>query len=189
MDYRSIYTQNFGTIPVGYDIHHIDGNHANNDPKNLKAVSLQEHYDIHYAQGDWGACNMIANRINLGPEIRSELARKTQLKRVENGSHHFLGGEMQKRTQKKLVKEGKHHLLGGKITGDNSRKRVKEGTHNFLNGKYNYLYSSDRQKKRIAEGRHPFNNINEVIYTCPHCNKTGKSPSMKDGILIIVNLS
>jgi len=33
--YRKIYEQHNGPIPKGMDIHHIDGNHANNDPNNL----------------------------------------------------------------------------------------------------------------------------------------------------------
>jgi hypothetical protein len=55
--YRKIYEQNFGPIPKEpngrtYEIHHIDGNHNNNDPTNLSAMTIQEHYDIHYSQGD-----------------------------------------------------------------------------------------------------------------------------------------
>lgn len=57
--YRKIYEQTFGPIPVDssgrtYEIHHIDGNHLNNDIENLKAMTIQEHYDIHNAQGDFG---------------------------------------------------------------------------------------------------------------------------------------
>ena len=41
--YRKIYEENFGPIPKepngrSYEIHHIDGNHSNNDPSNLIAV-------------------------------------------------------------------------------------------------------------------------------------------------------
>lgn len=43
--YRKIYVNHFGPIPKditgrSYEIHHIDGNHLNNDPNNLKAVSI-----------------------------------------------------------------------------------------------------------------------------------------------------
>jgi len=59
--YRKIYEQHHGPIPVEsdgrtYEIHHIDGDHNNNDPGNLKAVTVKEHYNIHYAQGDYNAC-------------------------------------------------------------------------------------------------------------------------------------
>ena len=54
-NYRKIYKQYYGPIPKDefgrrYDIHHIDGNHDNCDASNLKAVTIQEHYDIHYQQ-------------------------------------------------------------------------------------------------------------------------------------------
>ena len=63
--YRKIYKQYYGEIPVdadgrSFEIHHIDGDHSNNNPLNLKAVSIQEHYDIHYSQGDWYACLLIS---------------------------------------------------------------------------------------------------------------------------------
>ena len=52
--YRKIYEDHYGPIPKeengrSYEIHHLDGNSNNNDPKNLIAVTLQEHYNIHYS--------------------------------------------------------------------------------------------------------------------------------------------
>ena len=48
---RKIYIKHFGNIPKdgdgrSYEIHHIDGNHSNNDPSNLRAVTIKEHYEI-----------------------------------------------------------------------------------------------------------------------------------------------
>ena len=70
--YREIYKNHYGPIPIDttgrrYDIHHIDNNHSNNNPKNLKAVSLQEHYDIHYGQGDFVACWLIVRKLKISP--------------------------------------------------------------------------------------------------------------------------
>jgi hypothetical protein len=58
VNYRKIYEKHFGSIPKepsgrSYEIHHKDRDHVNNDPSNLIAVTLQEHYDLHYAQGDF----------------------------------------------------------------------------------------------------------------------------------------
>jgi len=69
-NHRSIYESYFGPIPRdtlgrSYEIHHIDGNHQNNDISNLKCVSIQEHFDIHYSQGDYNACLLISNRMQL----------------------------------------------------------------------------------------------------------------------------
>jgi hypothetical protein len=63
------------TLLDGVDIHHIDGDHNNNHPDNLRAVTLQEHYDIHKAQNDHYACVMIALRMYIKPEDWKEMAR------------------------------------------------------------------------------------------------------------------
>jgi hypothetical protein len=68
--YRKIYEHHHGPIPKddqgrSFHIHHIDGDHNNNDPTNLKAVSVQEHYDIHYSQQDWLACWKLGQTLRL----------------------------------------------------------------------------------------------------------------------------
>jgi hypothetical protein len=107
--YRKIYENHYDPIPKDetgrtYDIHHIDGNRKNNKPENLKAVTIQEHYDIHYAQRDWSACHRIATKMNLSHEHLSELTKLHNKKMVENGTHPFLGGEL----QRKQIEEGTH---------------------------------------------------------------------------------
>ncbi len=74
--YRSIYVKHNGPIPKdefgrSYDIHHIDGDRTNSDPTNLVALSLKEHFDLHYAQGDYPACRLIAIRL-LKPHEKSK---------------------------------------------------------------------------------------------------------------------
>jgi hypothetical protein len=164
-NYRKIYAAHHGPIPKdelgrNYDIHHIDGHHSNNDPANLKAVTIQEHYDLHYSRGDWAACLRLSGRMKLSSQVTSELASKSSLRRVANGTHnllkrpdggsqsgdrvaagthHLLGGEIQRR----MVAEGKHHLLGGEIQRKSNAQRIQNGTHNFL-GPY-------PEDKRIAQ--------------------------------------
>lgn len=70
-NYRDIWIKHNGSIPKdelgrSFEIHHIDGNRDNNDIDNLQCVSIQEHYDIHFRQGDEGACHAI--RIRIGKE-------------------------------------------------------------------------------------------------------------------------
>ena len=77
-NYREIWEENFGKIPKdqngrSYEIHHIDGNHTNNNIENLKCITIDEHYKIHYDQGDFGACVMIAKRMNLPPDHISKI--------------------------------------------------------------------------------------------------------------------
>lgn len=157
--YRKIYEEHYGLIPVDeqgrtYDIHHLDGNHSNNDISNLKAVSIKEHYEIHLAKEDWGACYLIMLRMNSSPSELSEMSKKTQRKLVENGTHVLLNGEMQRRIQLEKVENGTHHLLSGKIQRETAQKRISEGTHNFQT-----MSAEDRsviQKNRLMAGIHPF---------------------------------
>lgn len=78
MHYRKIWEQHNGKIPKddngrSYEIHHIDGNRQNNNIENLICISIEEHYDIHYKKGDYGACVMIAKRMNLPTEHLSKI--------------------------------------------------------------------------------------------------------------------
>lgn len=172
INYRKIYETNYGPIPFDnegrrYDIHHIDNDHTNNDPTNLKAVTLQEHYDIHWEQGQWTSCLLISKRMKISPEEKSKLVSLSNKERVANGTHHFagntnptyarlangthhfLGGEMQTRTVRDRVANGTHHLLGGEIQKRTSKKRMEEGTHHLLK-----------------------------VYVCPHCKKEGQGMIM-----------
>ena len=99
--YRKIYIENYGPIPKdsegrAYHIHHIDGDRKNNDPKNLVALSLQEHYDVHYAQGDWAACRSLSSYMNISVEEKSRLARESVTKQIAEGKNA-------------LMKKGKDH--------------------------------------------------------------------------------
>lgn len=164
LKYRKIYENHFGPIPKDengrtYEIHHIDGNHKNNDPSNLKAITIQEHYNIHYAQGDYGACTRIGQRMNLPVEIISELSTRQNLQRVANGTHPFLG---QKLTNLRKA-NGTHNLVGH---NNNVYRRIADGSHNWLGPEHNL--------KRLAEGRDP----SQRVHKCPHCGKVGKGGSM-----------
>lgn len=155
--HRTIYKNTNGPIPKDvdgrtYDIHHIDGDHMNNNPNNLTAITLQEHYDIHHAQGDWLACHAIALRMKVTPDVISELARKGNLKRVKEGTHHFLGGEI----QKKKILEGTHQFLNSEYQRKNALKRVEKETHPFLDKKA----AQARARKRIENGTHNFIGLN-----------------------------
>lgn len=186
-NHRDIYKKHFGSIPKDkdgrpMDIHHVDGNHNNNDITNLKLVTIQEHYDIHYAQGDWGACNLIGSRLNLTPEERTILSSRQAKERVasgthhllkrpdgssissdkvKNGTHHFLNcGENTRRRNLERVEDGTNPFLGGEIQRNLAKKLVAEGKHHFLGGSIN--------QKMLAEGRH----TSQIKKTCEHCSKS-----------------
>jgi len=174
VNYRKIWEIHHGQkIPRddqgrSYEIHHIDGNHRNNDPANLKAVTIQEHYDIHYAQGDWYACMMITLRLSLTPEEISVRSREFNRKMFADG-HIFQDRKWAHERTMRRIRAGTHNFQGPAT----QLKKIAEGRHHFI-GKTNPVY------KQIANGTHKFtiDNPNDEIVTCPKCNKTGSRPGM-----------
>lgn len=206
--YRKIYENHYDPIPKDetgrtYDIHHIDGNRKNNKPENLKAVTIQEHYDIHYAQRDWSACHRIAAKMNLSHEHLSELTKLHNKKMVENGTHPFLGGGWSKINSRKMVENGTHPWLSGEVQRKSNQDRIEAGTHHLLmrpdgssqtkdrvtNGTHNWLggeqvrarvesgthhwLGGELQRKQIEEGTHP----TQQEWKCEYCDKVGKGRS------------
>lgn len=200
-NYRKIYEQHNGPIPREddgrtYDIHHIDGNHENNDPKNLVALSIQQHYHVHYSQGDLGACVKIAMRMKMSPEQISELSRNHQLKLIEEGRHHFVGltnpvftqlknGNSAFQTRpdgsslsKDRVINGTCVLLkredGSSIGGDITKKRVLEGKHNFSKR----ADGTSIQTDKLSTGTHHLikDNPNNSLVCCMECRKAVSRP-------------
>ena len=185
INYRKIFEQNFGPIPKElngrtYEIHHIDGNHENNEPSNLKAVTIQEHYDIHQSQGDYSACLLISKRLKLSPEEISTIARENAKKQLENGTHPFLNPEVGTRS----IVNGTHNFFGGEIQRKSNRRRVENGTHHLLRenslriqNKTHHFFGGEVQRNnnimRLANGTHP----SQIEWTCEHCGKSGKGKS------------
>jgi len=112
----------------------------------------------------------------LDGKIQSETAKKRVLKQLKDGTHPFLGGEVQRKNSLKRVANGTHPFLGGEI----QRKRVINGTHNFLGG--------NLQREKVANGTHNFlsgkiqrknakerlengTHPSQIKKTCPHCGK------------------
>ncbi len=100
MHHRKIYEKyHKGSLLPGIEIHHIDGNKNNNEPSNLKAVSIEEHLAIHKAQNDHGAVQAILMRMEtIDTEHISEAARQQQLKLIEKGTHNFQRMSAEERT-------------------------------------------------------------------------------------------
>jgi gamma-glutamyl:cysteine ligase YbdK (ATP-grasp superfamily) len=199
-NYRKVYESYYGAIPKdsngrSYEIHHVDGNHDNNDISNLKLVTIEEHYNIHYQQQDWGACHALATRMNQDPSKISELATKSNLQRVANGTHPFSGPNI----NLKRVADGTHP----------AKLRMESGTHNFLgknhpmkiasaNGTHHFSHEKRKEWKennpekyqelcknqsknavqQIANGTHAGTKVFSTIHICPHCNTQGKGAIM-----------
>ena len=50
--HRDVWEFHYGKIPDGYDIHHIDGDKANNQIDNLMCVTRKEHRQLHAEHAD-----------------------------------------------------------------------------------------------------------------------------------------
>jgi len=80
-NYRKTYEQFYQcSLLPGIDIHHIDGDHSNNNPANLKAVTLEEHYEIHRSQKEYYAAYLIGRRMKIKPEDWEQMARENGTK-------------------------------------------------------------------------------------------------------------
>ena len=142
--YRKIWSDNYGPIPVdengrSYEIHHIDGDRDNNSLDNLMCISIEEHYRIHYEQGDFFACGLIGMRMNdLSP-------REVQLKLVKEGKHPW------------IKKNRGDKILGNQFTSETSsklaRERAKAGILpaqiNASKGKHHW--QTEEHSKRVSE--------------------------------------
>lgn len=209
-NWRKVYVKFYGPIPKdqngrSYDIHHIDGNRKNNHPSNLIAVPIEKHFDIHYQQGDYGACLCIARRMKKSAQELSELAREAALQKVADGTHPWLGDKNPGRMRSKdgthhwfgpennqnRIKNGTHPWLGGDVQRKVQSKRLSEGTHNFLDGSI----SQKRQKELVKDGNHHFldkvqakhrtkkiiasgRHSCQIQRSCPHCGTAGKGPAL-----------
>ena len=105
-----------------------------------------------------------------GDGFDSKTAREINLKRVEEGTNPFLGGEIQRKHARKLIeagthnflgdkhpvhkqiKDGTHPFLGGEIQRKSAQKRIEAGTHHFLGGEI----ARKSAQKRIEAGTHHF---------------------------------
>ena len=149
-DYRKIWESHYGPIPKdengrSYEIHHIDGNHTNNDIENLMCINIDEHYRIHYEQGDYGACHLIAKRMTNDPKELSRVISELNKKRVGD-KNPFFGKKHSKETLEFISKinSGENHPFYGKKRPEFAKK-----VSAALKGKP----KSEEHKKALSEAR------------------------------------
>lgn len=97
MCYRDIWINHNSPIPLDengrtYEIHHLDGNRTNNTISNLICVSITDHYDIHYKQGDFLACAIMSKRMSLSPEETKIIHKMAMASRDQYGDKNPMFG-------------------------------------------------------------------------------------------------
>ena len=159
-----------------YEIHHIDGNHKNNDISNLKLVTIEEHYRIHFLQEDWNACKLIALRMNVSPKEISMLSSLSARKRVQEGTHHFLKGGP--REDLKGDNNPMKRPEVAKKVSDKSKGKPRNWTDKRTQADINrrgikLQLSEEGLQKKKEQGRKQFtlNNPSKIKLQCEHCSK------------------
>lgn len=192
--YRKIWESHHGPIPKdtegrSYEIHHIDGNHSNDAIENLRLVTIQEHYDIHFNQGDYGACLAIIMRMNvpveLSKKLQSDLSRKVAFRRIAEGTHNF-SSDLSKEVQARRLQEGTHNFQGEQGSRNalqRNKKLVELGKHPWA-GELGKKHNTELTMLRMEKGTHNFQgasnpNKNMPKVICPYCNKEGGRNQMK----------
>lgn len=170
--YRKIWESAHGPIPRdsqnrSYEIHHIDGNHSNNSLDNLQLVTIQEHYEIHFNQKDYGACNQILLRMNLPP---SELSRRiSESNRLRVGDKNPFYGKKHtvetinliksKLTNKtygprsESTKTAISNALSGKVKTSEHKKSIKaaHNTQEYLDKMYKRIIVDETEYKSVKD--------------------------------------
>ena len=172
--YRRIYEDYHGPIPKGHHIHHIDGNHANNDIHNLRCVTAQEHYDIHYSQGDYGACYMMVKtgHLSITTEQRANLAR---LQAQDPKFNQMLTISMSEKS-KDWWSNSEYRLMQSKACTERFTNLWKDDEYKEkvvakIADSWNKEGRREKQAKEMSLAVAKYNNTE---LTCPHCGKVGR---------------
>jgi hypothetical protein len=117
------------------------------------ALSVKEHYDLHYAQGDWYAALKLAAEMKLSRKEKSDIAKKHAAKQLEEGTHPFQNPELGRRACQAQLDAGTHPFQNPEINA----RRIRNGTHPLLGGEY----QREQQLKLLVDGGH-----NSKIQVC-----------------------
>jgi hypothetical protein len=160
-NHRKIWISHYGIIPMdergkSYDIHHIDGNRRNNAISNLMCVSIQDHFDIHFKQGNFEACKAISLRISnmffSGYKMSEETKRKCSKSKL---------GDLNPAKRLDVRKKISESLTGRKIPKEVTEKRLKS--------RAGYRHSEETRNKM----KKPKEKVK-----CPWCDKQGGISTM-----------
>ncbi len=167
MNYRKLWIENYGPIPVdekgrSYEIHHIDGNRKNNSLNNLLCLSVEDHFKLHYDKGEFYAAHLIAQRIkDLSVKVTE---REINLERIKKLRESKLGGKNPMKDPK-VAQKVANALRGRKKSAEAEKKRLETAKKNG---------TLRRTEETRAKMKKPKAKIN-----CPHCKLEGGISQMK----------
>lgn len=142
--YRKIWEKyNNQKIPVGYHIHHIDGNRENNDPTNLMCLSAEDHHKLHLEQGD-----IVARygKFIQGASEAGKMGGSKSRPRWEEGN--------KKQNLSRGLKQSYSRRGGSPLKGSSRSEEIKKKISVAITGPLNPMYGkthSDKVKKRLSE--------------------------------------
>ena len=162
-DHRKIYETFIGPIPKdedgrSYEIHHIDGNHNNNEISNLLCVSIKEHYEIHKSQGDYKACLIMSQRMKVSPEEKSYLAKlsNTGENNPMYGTIWINNGIINKKIRGDIPEGWVRGRLISNEYASKFTKRSKAGTNNTRFNKTVYCFENIKTLERVYSTSYEF---------------------------------
>ena len=172
--YRRIYEQHHGPIQKGYHIHHIDGDHTNNNIENLRCITAKEHFDIHYEQGDYGSCwaMLRTGHLIISDEERSSLAKKQMQDKkmkellsftMKKKNEVFWSNSSFRQMQSDLCKERFTKLW----SNDEYKSKVSLKISESWNKENRRELQAVKMSKQVRE-------YNQRELICPYCKKIGK---------------
>lgn len=147
VNYRKICQEHYGYTDEemkGMDVHHIDGNHANNSPENLMIISPADHALIHASEfpkwarigAQLGNAAFVKRLREVGPTEKELKYRDVRVQRCKEGLHRVPHTEETKRSisdkKKKHLSDKSNHPMWGRteylVTSPNGESfLVKEG--------------------------------------------------------------
>lgn len=144
MNYRKIWSNHYGPIPIddngrSYEIHHIDGDRTNNNIENLQCVSIIDHFNIHLNQNDLLAAAAIFSRMKIDKDYQKIL-------NSEAGKQAF------------ILKKGIHSLSKEERRLNSSKGgKANTGSFWFTDGTKNYrMRSNDHDLVKGRTGKYGF---------------------------------
>lgn len=167
MNYRRIWINAFGPIPVdeqgrSFEIHHVDGNRKNNSLDNLQCLSIEDHYKLHYEKKEYHAAHLIAKRLGMSLKNISNWNMTEEVRKKLSESKKGSKNPMKDPAVAKKVGDA---LRGRKKSKEAERKRLETARKNGT-------------LMRTEETRLKMKKPKEKI-ECPHCGFIGGVSSTK----------